>query len=202
MARKSKTSSGDKQKKPKPVTVELVKRTRDGEVTMPYRIMERIAEEHHPHLGDAKIAIAYKSGWKADTDGRVKLVAVRKGSDLDRDMHGYDFVVILNRELWNASDFNDEQRDAIMDHALCHCEVQRGVDGEPKEDERKRTVYRIRHPDIHEYKDVVARHGLYMSSLEEFAASAIAFNKGADTVPLFAREDDAEKPKAPKKAKA
>jgi len=160
-----------KEKSRKKVNVKLLERKHAGQVTEPYRIMEEIIEAHHKHLIDAKIAIAWRFGWKANTDGHVTLGQAKKGSDLDREMHDHDFVILLNHEAWNGS-LNPDQKRALMDHELCHAEISKDQNGEPKIDENKRTVYRIRKHDIEEFREIVARHGCYKEDLEAFVAAA------------------------------
>ena len=59
----------------------------------------------------------------------------KKASDLDRDLHQFDFIIILNRETWEA--FSEEQRAALLDHELCHAEVKYN-DGQVEFDDRGR----------------------------------------------------------------
>jgi len=164
MARKR---SGDKSPKRKKVTVKLLDRKHAGKITSPYRTMERLIAEHHEHLKDAKIAIAWRCGWNADPDGRIKLGQCKKGSDLDREMNGYDFVILLNEDRWPA--LKAPQQEAVLDHELCHAAVSMDTNGKPKFDQRGRKCYRIRKHDIEEFSEVVKRHGCYKGDVERFA---------------------------------
>lgn len=171
--RRRKRSTTPKPKKRKKVTVKLLDRVHAGKTTEPYRLMDGLINEKHEHLKDAKIAIAWRFGWTQDADGRLKLGQVKKGSDLDREMHQHDFVILLNHEAWNRGGLNEEQRLAWVDHQLCHCQVVVDANGEPKTDEQGRTVWRIRKHDIEEFQDIVARHGLYSGDLEKFAQAGL-----------------------------
>lgn len=197
-----KRASGDKPQKKKPVNVKILEREHAGRTTTAYKILDDLIEDHHDHLTDAKIAIAWRFGWKPDVDGRLKLCSVKKGSDLDRELHQHDFVILLNHEAWNESRFSEDQMRALIDHALCRCEVSRDANGEPKIDENNRVVYRIRHPEIQEFREVIARHGLWTADLERFAQviretkSRPLFNDQPDdeprpTLPLGAPRGDA-----------
>lgn len=210
MARR-RSSSGEKAQKKKTVTVKMLKRLHNGQVTGPYRIMESLIDKHHEHLADAKIAIAWRFGWKPDVDGRVKLSSVKKGSDLDRELHDFDFVVCLNHEVWNESSFREEQMQAAIDHALCRMEVSKDSAGQPRIDENNRTVYRLRQPDIQEFQEVISRHGLWTADLERFAG-AVQQSKSQplfpheqpeeprSTLPLGAPRGEVKEPKKPAKA--
>jgi len=157
----------------KKVLVRLIERDEDHGPE-PYRIMDELIAAHHGHLVDAKIALAWRMEWAEDKDGHLTLGQAKKGSDLDRELHDYDFVILLNHEAWNRAGFDEKQRAALVDHELCHCQV--AIDdetGEPREDEYGRIVWRIRKHDIEEFKDVVARHGIWNHALEDFAKAGI-----------------------------
>ena len=162
-----------KKKSRKKVTVKLLSRKHAGQITEPYRIMDGLVSKCHGHLKEAKIAIAWRFGWSQDADGRLKLGQAKKGSDLDREMHKHDFVILLNHEAWNKGGLDQKQKVAVLDHELTHCEVTNDSNGEAKTDEQGRTVWRIRRHDIEEFKDVVSRNGLYTHTLEEFAKAGI-----------------------------
>lgn len=170
---KRRRNSEPKPPKRKTVNVKLAERKNAGKVTEPYRIMEDLIAKHHKHLADAKIAIAWRSGWKPDADGRLQIGQARKGSDLDRSLHGYDFVILLNREAWKEGGLSEDQKVAVVDHELCHCQVSMDANGEPKTDDLGRTVYRLRKHDIEEFTEVVARYGCYTGQLEQFAVQAL-----------------------------
>lgn len=165
----------NKKKPPKQIKVQVIDRLdQDGKVRQPYRIMERMIPELHSHLVEAKICLAWKIGCKPDADGHVMLGQARKASDLDRELHTFDFVILLNFEAWNAAGFNEEQMTALIDHELCHCQVTLDNDtGEEKRDAKGHPVWRIRKHDIEEFCEIVGRHGLWKKDLEKFARVAM-----------------------------
>ena len=137
-----------------------------------YSLLDELVEAHHDHLRDARIALAWCTSWKPDVDGRVKLGMCRKASDLDRELAQWDFIVLLSRAFWQNDTVPPHQRRALLDHELCHAEVKLDMHtGEPAEDERGRTVYRIRKHDLEEFTAIVERYGTYKKDLEEFAAA-------------------------------
>ena len=189
-----KRASGDKPQKKKDVTVKLLERKHGGLVTTANRLMDELVEAHHDHLLDAKIAIAWRFAWKPDVDGRLKLCSVKKGGDLDRELHGFDFVILLNHEAWNQSGFNEPQMRALIDHALCKCQVSKDAAGEPRIDENNRTVYRLRQPDVQEFSEIIRRHGAWTADLERFASAV----RDAKSRPLFdSQHDDEPRPTLP-----
>lgn len=154
--------------KPKIVNIEKIERTDiNGEERYVYTLMDEIIAAHHPHLEMAKIVLAWHKGWNEDADGRIKLGTCKKVGDIDRDLHGYDFIITLNEPFWDAA--SDQQQRALMDHELTHAQVQLDENGVEKEDEKGRTVYRIRGHDVEEFTEVVKRHGIWKNDLQAFA---------------------------------
>src|SRR5262245_44145714 len=95
---------------PKKIQVSMLSEQDDkSEVRQPYRILQQLVRLHHSHLVEAHIALAWRHGWLPDADEHLKLGQARKASDLDFALHGYDFVILLNHEAWNAAEFNEAQ---------------------------------------------------------------------------------------------
>ena len=149
----------------KRVNFQLIKPdSKDG--TPIYQLMNRTIEQHHEHLTQARIVIAWNLAWKPDRDGVVKLGQLKKASDLDRELAPYDFVMLLRKEFWEHSQTTDEMRAALVDHELCHGSVALDSNLEPKRDERGRQIYRTRKHDIQEFSEIILRHGLWKRDLE------------------------------------
>ena len=163
-------------RKPKKVSYQVL--ARDDQHRPIYARLERLIEAHHEELRDARIALAWCTSWKADVDGHVTLGRCKKASDLDRELAAFDFVILLQRDFWMNAAVTDTQREALLDHELCHATVSYDDDGEPKVDERGRTVFRIRKHDIEEFQCIVDRHGTWKHDLEQFA-QAIARARSA-----------------------
>lgn len=158
--------------KPKKVNHQIIERTKDGPA--PYRMMDELIEKHHSHLADARIVIAWRFGWNEDQDGRLQLGQCKKASDIDRDLHDYDFIILLNSDVWNKAGFSEAQMRALIDHELCHAQVVVNEEtGEVKTDETGKNVYRIRKHDIEEFHEIVARHGCWKHEIREFAEAAM-----------------------------
>lgn len=148
-----------------------------------YEILHDLIEKHHVDLFDAKIALAWRIGWTEDADGNLKLGQTKKGSDLDRELHGYDFVILLNHEVFEI--FSDAAKRYVIDHELCHCRAVFDEDGTQKTDERGRPVFRIRKHDIEEFTEIVERHGLITNKVRDFARVVLEAKKQ----PLFASSE-------------
>jgi hypothetical protein len=164
----------------KAVKVQLIDRPerkpRTPDPECPYGYLDKMLQ-HHPHLDEAKIAVAWMLDVKANVDGFLMLGKCKKQSDLDREMREFDFVIFINATAWKH--LNEKQRAALVDHELHHAGVAEDKKtGEPVLDERGRRVYRIKKHDIEEFAGVVKRHGLYKADLATFA-------KACSEAPLF-----------------
>lgn len=155
---------------PKPKKVNFVLIEGDSE---PYRILNEVRSAHHPDTRDASIALAWRRSLTPDADGHLVLGKCQRTTDLQREFMPYDFIILLNQEVWNDKEFGPEKKAALIDHELCHAEVALGRDGEPKLDERGRRVWRTRKHDIEEFRAVVSRHGCYKYDLEKFAETLL-----------------------------
>jgi hypothetical protein len=162
-----------------------------------YPLLDTLVAEHHSEIAGARIALAWNTSWKADTDGRLVLGKCKKASDLDRELAPYDFVILLLKSFWEDARTSDAQRAALLDHELCHAAPKEDPEtGENMEDERGRLVYRTRRHDIEEFGCIVERHGLYKRDLEAFARSirraktpALPFERGDDAAGGTAQKD-------------
>src|SRR5438105_593835 len=159
-----------RESKPKKVSYRLITNGTDEGRAM-YRLLRELVTAHHPDLLGAQIALAWCTSWKPDVDGIVTLGKCKKASDLDRELAVYDFIILLRESFWTDPLVTDAQRRALLDHELCHAAVKLDDHGEPVEDERGRTVYRVRKHSIEEFTEIVERHGTYKRDLETFATA-------------------------------
>lgn len=155
--------------KPKRVLFELIKQDQVFLSGQPYELLNEIRAEHHFDTSEAKIALAWKKGTKPDADGRLVLGRCVRASDLQRELVDWDFVILLNQEVWEDPEFDREKKLALLDHEMSHAARALDADGEPMIDSKNRAVWRIRGHDIEEFTAVVDRHGCYKRDLEKFA---------------------------------
>lgn len=172
--------------------MQLLKRQHQGKKTKPYVLLDEMLAGPHNHLKEAKIAIAWRLGWRPDADNHLTLGKLRKRGDLDRELDSFDFVVLLNKEAWET--LTDVQQRAVVDHELCHAGLTYDSDGEAKLDDRGRLVCRIKKHDVEEFRAVTERHGLWTADLSSLAQSAINDQQR----PLLARMEGKEKAKGEK----
>jgi len=135
-----------------------------------YARLDKLVEAHHDDIRDARIALAWCTSWRADADGRQTLGRCKKATALDRELMDWDFVILLQQEFWQSEAVTDEQRDALLDHELCHAAVKEDpYSNDPLRDDRGRIVYRIRKHDLEEFAAIAARYGTWKRDLELFA---------------------------------
>lgn len=169
--------------KAKKINFELI----ENESSEPYQILRQM-RKHHAEIAEAVIKMAWRTNLKADKDGHLVLGKCVKISDLHKEVVECDFIVLLNREVWEDPAFTTDKKKALVDHELCHAAVSADEDGE-KYDERGRKVWRTRKHDIEEFHAIVKRHGCYKRDLEVFAEALL---KKRSTPLLNAAEVTAE----------
>lgn len=165
----------------------------DGKHTPePYKVLAQVRDKWHPDMGYAKIGLAWRKALKADKDGHLMLGKCVKQSELTREFAAYDFIIVLNREVWMDLGFSAEKKLALVDHEMCHAAQSLDEFGMQKYDERGRAIYRSRKHDIEEFRDVVTRHGCYKRDLELFAEALLK----KKAMPLLAKLDEKPAPES------
>jgi hypothetical protein len=162
--------------KPKQINFELIEDTNSE----PYQVLASM-RKFHTDIDEARIALAWRDNLKPDKDGHLVLGKCVKATDLQREFHEYDFVILLNRDFWEDPEFTIEKKRALVDHELCHAAAAFDKDG-PRYDNRGRRVFRCRKHDLEEFYAIVQRHGCYKRDLELFAEALAKKRKS----PLFA----------------
>jgi hypothetical protein len=124
-----------------------------------YQLMSDLIDKNHDDLKDARIALAWAMNWEPDVDGRIRLGAAQRASDLSRELAPYDFCILLSRKFFDDKLTTERMRTAALDRELTKCAIKYDADGEPVEDEKGRKVYRLRDWDIKEFSAIVERYG-------------------------------------------
>lgn len=169
--------------KPKKVKVDLLNPEHNQE---PFALLQKMRAAHHPDTSSASIALAWMLETKCDADGRLVLGKCVRTTDLQREFAAYDFVILLNKEVWESYEFTEDKKCALLDHELMHAAEAVDSEGSAKWDSKGRRVWRIRKHDIEEFHDVVRRHGCYKRDLQQFA-EAILKKRGN---PLFVMQPE------------
>jgi hypothetical protein len=166
--------------KPRAVNFDLIEEKVDGKRSEPYRVLDEMIK-YHSDVEHARIALAWRKRLRPDVDGHLKLGMCVKISEREKAVHPetrYDFVILLNREVWQDIGFTMAKKRALMDHELCHAApVLNKKTLEPVYDDNGRAVYRSRKHDIEEFREIVERHGCYKADLEKFAEALLKAKK-------------------------
>lgn len=138
-------------------------------------VAEKLIAEHHDHLSGVPIRYLFREPT-AKSKGRLvfgkarkvgglnaHLVALAVDEELGDDPPDF-FVVEIAAQVWEA--LNEQQRVALVDHELCHFDVE-----EPEDVDEDRKLRIVGH-DLEEFTEVVQRHGLWRDSVEAFAKAA------------------------------
>jgi hypothetical protein len=173
-----------KSKKPKSVSYTLLTRESHREI---YARLDALVETFHEELINARIALAWCTSWKPDVDGKQTLGKCKKASELDRELAPYDFVILLLESFWANEAVDNQQRDALLDHELCHATVKLDKFGEPALDAHGREIYRLRKHDLEEFVCIADRYGTWKRDLELFA-QALRRSKAQARLPMEPNE--------------
>jgi len=119
-------------------------------------IVNDLVGKNHDHLAEAKFELLKAHCWDEDEDGIVALAKVKKVTGPFRAMTEADFVMMFNWQL--IPQLSEEERVAIIDHELAHCQVSLDENGEMKRDAKGRPYYRIRKHEFEEFAEIVRRH--------------------------------------------
>ena len=114
-------------------------------------IVKKIRHKYYPKFHKAKIIILMRTGkWnKLGTISRVSKKQRQAGIDAD-------YILTLSGLAWD--DLSKKQKQALVDHELCHMVRLKKKSG---------TQWKLRHHEVEEFKDIVKRYGLWQNSLVE-----------------------------------
>lgn len=130
------------------------------------QLVKKLVERHHTHLGSAKIKCLFRDGrWSSSR--RTTWAKTYKVGDRDRHLHGYDFVIVVNAEVWRTLD--ERAREALIDHELAHCGV------------TENGAWCIWPHDLEDFAAVVSRHGAWSEDVKRYLAAAERAKAGGST---------------------
>src|SRR5512140_189551 len=92
----------------------ITKETEEGKEVLGLiaEVKKRFKEGLHP----ARIGAAWMVGKKPDRDGRLTLGRLKKCSELERQLHHLDALVLLNQDRWRL--LSGSQRLALVHHEM------------------------------------------------------------------------------------
>lgn len=144
-------------------------------------IATRLIPQHHLHLLACGVRVTYL--FRDDSPkraGKQVLGECKKISNLNAFLARADdgeteddlaageagepfFVITIARPYWEV--MSPSQREALVDHELCHALAE--------EDDEGNTKLSLRAHDVEEFGEIVQRHGLWQRDVERFAATCV-----------------------------
>lgn len=121
------------------------------------KLIKRVRREHYPNLKGAQIIGILKGSevgqqiTETPEGKRRKVTQVSKPPELQRFLHGQEFIIQVDRTVWDLLEL--ESQEAHIDEALARCGM--GEKG----------PYII-DPDVEMFAEVIARRGFYTTELE------------------------------------
>lgn len=129
--------------------------------------------EYHPHLTSANIGFVFRAGAQ-HANGRLVLGKAAKVSPRDKVYSNLDFIIWLAQDWWQGL-LTDHQRQALLDHELCHCIF-----------DKESGTFKIRPHDLEEFKEIIERYGLWDETLQRagpaLAAASQAYLPGMEVL--------------------
>jgi len=127
--------------------------------------------DHYPEIKKYEIKICYL--FKKEIPHAAGVC--RKVDDLNRALHGYDFVITIAEDLWNEAGKkgDDTFQKALMDHELAHVAIVYDEEsGEPKYDQDSGMIRTaLNRHNVEEFESIIERYGTYAGDLRRFIAA-------------------------------
>jgi hypothetical protein len=127
-------------------------------------VAEGLIPNYHGELRSARILYSFVS--EASRSSGVLIPGKSNKIPASQSWYtDYDFVVEVALDVWN--DMAPSQRTALVDHLLSWCT------GEQDESTGE-MIWKRKQPDVHEFSDVLHRHGAWNEALQSFVSVAKA----------------------------
>lgn len=155
--------------KPKQVNWQIIPRVSTG--VEPYDILDDLTTTFHDDIKGVVIVLMWRHNAKIDADNYLELSSISKTPDKHRELQEHDFIIGLNKEIWDMLDI--DQKKIVIDAQLQRIAVAEDKDGEPREDDRSRVVYRLRRDEISTPEVQRRRHGAALGDVVDHIVSRI-----------------------------
>jgi hypothetical protein len=127
-------------------------------------IAKSLIPNYHPELGTAEIRYVFvdKGSMKGE---RPVFGKARKFSGSLEFLLNANFMLEIGLDHWN--DLSQKQRVALVDHLLERC-----TGDEDEEDAGAPMKWKLREPDVQEFRTILQRHGAWTEDLSGFVTIA------------------------------
>lgn len=148
--------------KPKAVNWTLINNQSEDDIEI-YTLMSDLMMKFHDEVKGAVIILMWRHNLKLDPDNYIDLADVQRTNDKFRELREHDFIIGLNKDAWSFLD--DQQKLVVVDSQLERIALSKDKEGEAKEDDRSRVIYRLKKEQVVDEETLVRRHGLAFSDV-------------------------------------
>lgn len=119
-----------------------------------------LIDKYFSYLKDINIIYAWGKGKKIQDDSNLVLGETYKVSNLNRDLFGCDFIIVIYKEYWDSMD--EKTKYKLAYHELCHCGVRLDDNNNiMRDNEDREKVYLKDHDiDLQRFKSELIEFGL------------------------------------------
>jgi hypothetical protein len=122
------------------------------------------------HLGKHSIqginfVLMWRHNVKQDADGYILLADITKSSDKVRELRPHDIIIGINKHTWDMLEY--PEKCAVIDTQLERIAISVDKEDNPKEDDRSRTIYRLRRLEVVDENTIIRRHGTTIQTVQE-----------------------------------
>lgn len=184
--------------KPKPVNWGLIDNNNNSEL---YDFVNEILRKYHggeKGIEGVNFLLMWRYNIKTDQDGYILLSSITKSSDQARELYPHDVIIGLNKDAWSILD--DQQKAVVIDSQLERIAICYDKNGDIREDDQSRTIYRLRRTELLDELTLQRRHGLTLHEVQEYVHDK--FEKaGAEEGSYIADVLSGKEPEIPKNTK-
>jgi len=172
--------------KPKPVNWELLSTAptvNRGDDNSIYDIVSRLIQQYYSGdksgLSNLGVVIMWRHNVRPDQDGFIPIADISRSSDKMRELMPHDVIIGINKSAWRV--LSESQKQLIIDAQLSRVVVCLDKDGNPKEDDRSRIIYRLKRMEVIDDRELSRRHNTSLEKVQEYVSSKISgdFSKGS-----------------------
>lgn len=118
-------------------------------------LAKKIIAKHHPELVNIRMTYSFSLKPKR-TKGMIALAWVQRPNKLLQYFSGEnDILMFIDKKVWELA--KPEEKEALIDHELCHIVYSENRKGDP--------VYKLRDHEVFEFNEIILRYGGWSSNL-------------------------------------
>lgn len=154
--------------KQKPVNWELIE---DNDL---YTFVQELVEKYHDgknSIVGINFVLMWRHNVKIDQDDYLLLADITKSSDKVRELRPHDVIIGINKTAWNLMELH--QKEAVIDAQLERIAECLDKEGNQKEDDQGRPLYRLRRPEVIDEQTIQRRHNTTIQAIQEFVIQKI-----------------------------